>query len=184
MSEEENILSNKNKTKIATNIINKNTQNQINIIKAEVCNHKLKLTILNILIIIIIIIITHRFIIEPYFFNKQSNNIISFHKILKKYYNKYTNSKNIYLFILFILIIIVFLSFNLFEFQNIGIILLMSFITAIAQEGEEFLLGAIISGITVYIFILLKAYYNSTDKKLNECSENIFTIIKRNFGWI
>ena len=184
MSEEENILSNKNKTKIATNIINKNTQNQINIIKAEVCNHKLKLTILNILIMIILIIITHRFIIEPYFFNKKSHDFISFRKILKKYYNKYTNSKNIYLFIVFILIIIVFLSFNLFELQNIGIILLMSFITAIAQEGEEFLLGAIISGITVYIFILLKAYYNSTDKKLNECSENIFTIIKRNFGWI
>ena len=77
-----------------------------------------------------------------------------------------------------------FLSFNLFELQNIGIILLMSFITAIAQEGEEFLLGAIISGITVYIFIILKAYYNSTDKKLNECSDDIPTIIKRKFGWL
>ena len=60
----------------------------------------------------------------------------------------------------------------------------MSFITAIAQEGEEFLLGAIISGITVYILILIKTYYNSTDKKLNECSDDILTIIKRNFGWL
>ena len=126
----------------------------------------------------------YRFIIEPYFFKKKSNDFISFRKILKKYYNKYTNSKNIYLFTLFILIICVFLSFNLFELQNIGIILLMSFITAIAQEGEEFLLGAIISGITVYIFIILKAYYNSSDKKLNECSDDIFTIIKRKIGWL
>lgn len=181
---EENIVSNKKKIKIATNIINKNTQNQINIIKAEVCNHKLKLIILNILIIMILIIIIYRFIVEPYFFKKKSNDFISFHKILKKYYKKYTNSKNIYLFIIFILIICVFLSFNLFELQNIGIILLMSFITAIAQEGEEFLLGAIISGITVYVFIILKAYYNSKDKKLNECSDDIFTIIKRNFGWL
>ena len=181
---EENIISDKKKIKMATNIINKNAQNQINIIKAEVCNHKLKLIILNILIVIILIIITYRFIIEPYFFKKKSPDFISFRKILKKYYNKYTSSKNIYLFIVFILIIIVFLSFNLFELQNIGIILLMSFITAIAQEGEEFLLGAVISGITVYIFIILKAYYNSKDKKLNECSENIFTIIKRKFGWL
>jgi hypothetical protein len=181
---EENIISDKNKIKIATNIINKNAQNQINIIKAEVCNHKLKLTILNILIIIILIIIIYRFIIKPYFLKQQNNDFISFHKILKKYYNKYTNSKNIYLFLIFILIICVFLSFNLFELQNIGIILLMSFITAIAQEGEEFLLGAIISGITVYIFIILKAYFNSKDKKLNECSDDILTIIKRKFGWL
>jgi hypothetical protein len=184
MYEEENIISDKIKKKIASNIIDKNTENQINIIKAEVCSHKLKLTILNILIVIILIIIIYRFIIEPYILKIKSNDFISFRKILKKYYNKYTNSKNIYLFIVFILIICVFLSFNLFELQNIGIILLMSFITAIAQEGEEFLLGAIISGITVYIFIILKAYFNSKDKKLNECSDDIPTIIKRKFGWL
>ena len=181
---EENNNNKKNKTKIASKIIIKTTHEQVNIIKAEVCNHKLKLIILNILIIIFLIIITYRFIIKSYFFKKKSHDFISFRKILKKYYNKYTSSKNIYLFIVFILIIIMFLSFNLFEFQNIGIILLMSFVTAIAQEGEEFLLGAVISGITVYIFIILKAYYNSPDKKLNECSDDIFTIIKRNFGWL
>ena len=182
MYEESNNINDKLKKRIASKIINKNTQNQTNIIRAEICDHKLKLTLLNILIIIIFLIMIHRFIIKPYFFDYKENNILLFHKIIKKYYNKYTSSKHIFLFILFILIIIIFISLNIEILQNIGIVLLITFITAIAQEGEEFLLGALFSGISVYIFIRIKTYFGNNNYKLDKCGDNIFTIIKKKFN--
>ena len=182
MYEESNNINDKLKKIIASKIINKNTQYQANIIRAEICDHKLKLTLLNILIIIIILIMIHRFIIKPYFFDYKENNILLFHKIIKKYYNKYTSSKNIFLFILFVLIIIIFISLNIEILQNIGIVLLITFITAIAQEGEEFLLGALFSGISVYIFIRIKTYFVNNNYKLDKCGDNIFTIIKKKFN--
>ena len=180
---EESIKNNdKLKKKIASKIISKDTQRQTNIIRAEICDHKLKLTLLNILIIVIFLIILHRFVIQPYFLGVKDDNILLFHKIIKKYYNKYTSPKNIFLFILFILIIIIFLSLNIAILQNIGIVLLITFVTAIAQEGEEFLLGALLSGISVYIFIRVKTYFDNKNYKLDKCGDNIFTIIKNKFN--
>ena len=46
MYEESNNINDKLKKRIASKIINKTTQNQTNIIRAEICDHKLKLTLL------------------------------------------------------------------------------------------------------------------------------------------
>ena len=182
--EEENILNNKVKKKIASEIIKKNTISETNVIRAEICDQKLKLTILNILIIIFILLLTNQFIIQPFFFKEYTHNSLKFHKVIKKYFDKYTNPKNLLLFVIFILIILIFLSLNVIELQNIGIILLITFITAIAQEGKEFLLGAIFSGITAYIFIRLKTYFSSKNTKIYECDDDVITLIKRKFKYI
>jgi len=181
--EEENILNNKVKKKIASEIIQKNTLSETNVIRAEICDQKLKLTILNILIIVFLILLMNRFIIQPMFFNHHTHNSLKFHNIIKKYFHKYTNSKNLFLFIIFLLIIFIFLSLNVIELQNIGIILLMTFVTSIAQEGKEYLLGAILSGITAYVFIRLKTYFSSKNTKLYECDDDIFTLIKSRFKY-
>ena len=180
--EEENKIDNKKK-KIASKIIKKDTDTQIDAFRAEVCNHKLKLTILNIFIFIIFGIIITRFIINPYCIKKKNiqKDVLSFHNVLIKNYYKYTNTDNILLLVLFIIIIIIFLSFNIIELQNIGIILLITFITAIAQEGGQFLTGALLSGITAYLFIRLKTYFNTKNHKLDQCNDDIITIIKNKF---
>jgi hypothetical protein len=182
--EEENILNNNVKKKIASIIIKKNTISETNVIRAEICDHKLKLTLLNFLIIIFILILINRFLIQPIFFKHHTHNSLKFHHLIKKYFNKYTDSKNLFLFIIFLLIICIFLSLNVIELQNIGIILLMTFVTAIAQEGKEYLLGAILSGITAYVFIRLKTYFSSNNYKLYECDDDIITLIKRKFKWL
>jgi len=85
---------------------------------------------------------------------------------------------NIFLFIIFCFIVAIFLTFNVIELQNIGIILIITFFTAIAQEGEEFLLGAVLSGITAYLFIRLKTYFSSSNHKLDECGVNNWEYLK------
>lgn len=178
MEEEEIKFKNSEKKKISKNIISKNTKEQTNVIRAEVCDHRLKLLILNILIFIVCLLIIYRLFIQPYFFQSEQKNISRFHLVLIKYYKKYTNMDNIFLFIIFCFIIAIFLTFDVIELQNIGIILLITFFTAIAQEGEEFLLGAILSGITAYLFIRLKTYFSSKDHKLDECGLNNFAYLK------
>ena len=178
MEEEEVKLKISEKKKISKKIISKDTKQQTRVIRAEVCDHRLKLLILNILILIVCLLMIYRLFIQPYFFPSERKNITHFHKVLIKYYKKYTNMDNIFLFIIFCFIIIIFLSFNVIELQNIGIILLITFFTAIAQEGEEFLLGAILSGITAYLFIRLKTYFNSKNHKLDECGINNWEYFK------
>ena len=175
---------NKVKKKISSNIIKKNTKDQISVIDAEICDHRLKLTVLNTLIIIILILTLYKLFIKPSFLHIKKNNTNKLYKAFKKYYSKYTNTDNIFLFIIFIFIIIIFLSFNVIELQNIGIILLITFITAIAQAGEDFLLGAIVSGITAYLFIRLKTYFNTKNHKLDECNIDTMTYIKHKFNLI
>jgi Na+/H+-translocating membrane pyrophosphatase len=89
---------------------------------------------------------------------------------------------NIFLFIIFCFIIIIFLTFNVIELQNIGIILLITFFTAIAQEGEEFLLGAVLSGITAYLFIRLKTYFSSKNHKLDKCGISNLEYVKHKWN--
>ena len=176
--EEEVNLKDTVKKKISKEIISKNTKEQTIVIKAEVCDHQLKLLILNILIFIVCILIIYRLFIQPYFFPPGQKNIYNFYKVLIKYYKKYTSIDNIFLFIIFCFIIVIFLSLNVIELQNIGIILIITFFTAIAQEGEEFLLGAILSGITAYLFIRLKTYFSSKNHKLDECGVNNWEYLK------
>ena len=176
MEEEE--VTNEVKKKISKKIISKNTKEQTIVIKAEVCDHRLKILILNILIIIVCILIIYKLFIKPYFFHSKQKNISHFHQVLIKYYNKYTSMDNIFLFIIFCFIVAIFLTFNVIELQNIGIILIITFFTAIAQEGEEFLLGAVLSGITAYLFIRLKTYFSSSNHKLDECGVNNWEYLK------
>ena len=176
--EEEEKLNDYEKKKISKNIISKNTKEQTIVIKAEVCDHRLKLLILNILIIIACSLIIYKLFIEPYFYQSKRKNISKFYHVLIKYHKKYTSIQNIFLFIIFCFIIFIFLTFNVIELQNIGIILLITFFTAIAQEGEEFLLGALLSGISAYIFIRVKTYFSSKNHNFDKCGINHFKYIK------
>ena len=62
MEEEEVNLKDAVKKKISKEIISKNTKEQTIVIKAEVCDHRLKLLILNILIFIVCILIIYKLI--------------------------------------------------------------------------------------------------------------------------
>ena len=182
MEEEEVNLKDDVKKKISKEIISKNTKEQTIVIKAEVCDHRLKLLILNILIFIVCILIIYKLFIQPYFFPSERKSISRFHHVIIKYYKKYTSLDNIFLFIIFCFIIVIFLSLNVIELQNIGIILIITFFTAIAQEGEEFLLGAILSGITAYLFIRLKTYFSSKNHKLDKCGVNNWIYLKHKWN--
>ena len=175
---EEEKLNDYEKKKISKDIISKNTKEQTIVIKAEVCDHRLKLLILNTLIIVACSLIIYKLFIEAYFFPSKKKNMSKFYYVLIKYYKKYTNKQNLFLFIIFCFIIIIFLTFNVIELQNIGIILLITFFTAIAQEGEDFLLGALLSGISAYIFIRVKTYFSSKNHNLDKCGINHYDYIK------
>lgn len=147
-------------------------------ISAEICADTEKLLIVDLIVIITILRYLIKYIITPLIRDNYSSDVRVLKKILRRYISKYTNSENRYIFILYILIIFVFLSLSNFQFQNIGIIMFITFITTLTAEADQLLTGALVSGIIVYLFIRIRTTMISPGNKIQYCNVSIITALK------
>lgn len=161
--------------------INKINNNEDSNITAMECHNMSTFLIIDIIIIFVIIRHIRIFIINPYIYHIYSQDYQLLSKTLYKYYVKYTQSNELQkiTFYCYLVMIVLFLSLDSYQFQNIGILLFMSFITFITAEANQMLSGALFSGIVTYLFLRIKAFVKNKNKVIAKCSFPLMEVCKR-----
>ncbi len=164
-----------------TKTINKNNNNEDSTITAMECHNMSTFLIIDIIIIFVIIRHIRIFIINPYIYHIYSSDYQLLSKTLYKYYLKYTQSNELQkiTFYCYLVLIVLFLSLDSYQFQNIGILLFMSFITFITAEANQMLSGALFSCIVTYLFLRIKASLKNKNKIIAKCSFPLVDLCKK-----
>jgi len=145
------------KKKKATQILNQNTNQDKQDIQATVKAERYKILALDFVIFLLIIVFFVRHFIQP--ISGQNNS--AHQQISKVLYNLYLetygkkNYLNIFLSLALISIISIFLSFEDLQIKQIGLIIIVSFISSLAVEAKLFISGAVIAGISGYLYLRL-----------------------------
>ena len=147
----------KKEVKKAKDIVTTTDKKESSDIKAIVVTEKGKIIALDVVVLLTVAFLLFRFVISPLFGIKHDENR-RLYSVIKSYSGRVFNTRNILLLLLFVAILAILFSFNDHEFKKIGLILLISYITSLAVEAKLFMTGALISGVTGYLYIRLLTY--------------------------
>jgi len=141
--------------------MDKKKNTELNKYAKFICSNKKKFYAIDIFVFILICYYIYRFYILDDNFSKSFKQIIN-----SQFMRYYSNKLNLTALILFFILIGLFMSIDLHAFQNLGIILFITFTTSIVEQGEAYILSAAISAIFVYIYLRLRIilYEKKNDK--------------------
>lgn len=147
-------------------------------VKASICEDSKRLIIVDIIVIFTVLRYIYKYLVKPFIFKKHGQDYTKLREAINFYFTKYTSKGNSFLFIFYLIITILFLALSNYQLQNVGIVMFISFITAIAASADQLLTGALLSGITIYIFIRIRTEMISTKDNIQRCNVSLLKEIE------